>query len=215
MLLCSCVLLWIALSFPEPHPTPQNQESGLKITRLPKEKKISLILVFCDFAVWALRMLWGPLSRLFSAVIMDGFVYCNPSQDPPADPHKWGWGGAPAATRLEIKAHVLAILGGFWDQMVFDLSLQKLSAPMRGACWEVMEELGDEMRGSSSGSSQAPHGAAFGVTQLEPAKTWHSSASQAASILQPDQACMLVIRMFAVTSVGATMHIHQICKLTH
>lgn len=52
-------------------------------------------------------------------------------------------------------------------------------------------------------------------TQPEPAETWHSSASRAPSILQPDQACALVIRMFAVTSMGTTMHIHQICKLTH
>ena len=110
---------------------------------------------------------------------------------------------------------MLAILGGFWDQMLFDLPLQKLRAPMHGARREAMEELGDEMRGSSSGSSRAARGAAFGVTQPEPAETWHSSASQAPSILQLGQACVLVIRMFAVTSAGATMHIHQICKLTH
>lgn len=54
--------------------------------------------------------------------------------------------------------------------------------------------------------------AVFGVTQPE---TGHSSASQALSILQPHQACVLVIRMFAVTSMGMTMHIHQIWKLTH
>ena len=117
--------------------------------------------------------------------------------------------------RLEIKAHVLAILGGFWDQTLFDLPLQKLRAPVHGAPREAMEELGDEMRGSSSGSSRAVRGAAFGVTQPEPAEPRHSSASSAPSTLQPDGACVLVIRMFAVTSMGTTMHIHQICKLTH
>lgn len=86
---------------------------------------------------------------------------------------------------------------------------------MHGAGWEAMEELGDEMRGSSSESRRAVRGAAFGVTQPKPAETWHSSASQAPSILQHDQACVRVIRMFAVTSMSTTMHIHQICKLTH
>lgn len=57
------------------------------------------------------------------------------SQGPPASPHEWDWGETPATARLEIKAHVLAILGVFWDQMLFDLPLQNL---MHRVHWELM-----------------------------------------------------------------------------
>lgn len=77
-----------------------------------------------------LRILWGLLSRLSSEATRDGFVY---SKDPPASPHKCGWGGTLATARLEIKAHVWAVLGGFWDQMIFDLPLQKLRVLMHRA----------------------------------------------------------------------------------
>lgn len=40
-----------------------------------------------------------------------------------------------ATARLEIRAFVLAILGGFWDQMIFDLPLQNL---MHRVHWELM-----------------------------------------------------------------------------
>lgn len=65
-------------------------------------------------------------------------LFISISQGPPAGPHKWGWGGTLTAARLEIKAHVFAILGGFWDQVLFDLPLQNLRALMHRAHREPM-----------------------------------------------------------------------------
>jgi len=66
---------------------------------------------------------------------------------------KWGRGGTPAAAGLQIKAHVLAILGGFWDRLLLDLPLRKPRVPMCSMRGVAVEELGDEMRGGSAGSS--------------------------------------------------------------
>lgn len=48
-----------------------------------------------------------------------------------------------------------------------------------------------------------------------PAGAGHYSAWRAPSILQPDGAGVLVIRVFAATSGGTAVHIHQIHKLMH
>lgn len=72
-----------------------------------------------------LRILWGSLSRLSSAATRDGWVCFIPISQ----------GVTLATARLEIKAHVLAVLEGFWDQMVFDLPMQNL---MHRGHWEWM-----------------------------------------------------------------------------
>lgn len=157
---------------------PQKSGELVKNDKIAKGgDKISLVLVVCDFALWALRMLWGHPSRLFSVATGDGFVYSNLSRDPPADPRKQGRGGTPGAVRLEIKAHVLAILGGFWDQMLLDLPLRKPRAPVHSARQEVLGELGDEMGGGPwNGVRRNPAKASRNTAQLCFASSFHPAA---------------------------------------
>lgn len=148
----------------------KNQENGLKVTILPKEREIHLVLGFCGFTLWALRILWSVPWRILSAATEDGFVYSNPSWDP----HKWAQGETPASARQQIKAHVSntrRLLG----------SDAPCPVPMKAEGPDIQRLLGGDGWGDEG---------------------QHSSASPAPSIPQPNQACVLVIRMFAVTSMG-------------